>query len=120
MVGEARVVALDAPGHGEHAAVHGPAAGHPRAAVVEVVQRGVAERGEVSDGVLLHAVFEQRQLCRGVGQRETRVGAADVGEQDVPAGFARSEEHTSELQSLMRSSYAAFCLKKKKTEESLV
>src|SRR3546814_9693076 len=27
--------------------------------------------------------------------------------------IARSEEHTSELQSLMRSSYAAFCLKKK-------
>src|SRR3546814_2611324 len=27
----------------------------------------------------------------------------------------RSEEHTSELQSLMRSSYAGFCLKKKKT-----
>src|SRR3546814_1096206 len=27
----------------------------------------------------------------------------------------RSEEHTSELQSLMRSSYAVFCLKKKKT-----
>src|SRR3546814_2200661 len=32
-------------------------------------------------------------------------------------GFAgaRSEEHTSELQSLMRSSYAVFCLKKKNT-----
>src|SRR3546814_9105229 len=28
----------------------------------------------------------------------------------------RSEEHTSELQSLMRSSYAVFCLKKKKTQ----
>src|SRR3546814_3399444 len=28
---------------------------------------------------------------------------------------ARSEEHTSELQSLMRNSYAVFCLKKKKT-----
>src|SRR3546814_9429878 len=28
---------------------------------------------------------------------------------------SRSEEHTSELQSLMRSSYAVFCLKKKKT-----
>src|SRR3546814_8215096 len=28
----------------------------------------------------------------------------------------RSEEHTSELQSLMRSSYAVFCLKKKKTK----
>src|SRR3546814_4990058 len=31
----------------------------------------------------------------------------------LPAA-ARSEEHTSELQSLMRSSYAVFCLKKKK------
>src|SRR3546814_4644899 len=33
---------------------------------------------------------------------------------DLPAG-ARSEEHTSELQSLMRTSYAVFCLKKKTT-----
>src|SRR3546814_4709987 len=31
-------------------------------------------------------------------------------------GQIRSEEHTSELQSLMRSSYAVFCLKKKKTK----
>src|SRR3546814_7490483 len=31
------------------------------------------------------------------------------------ASFARSEEHTSELQSLMRTSYAVFCLKKKTT-----
>src|SRR3546814_3073884 len=30
--------------------------------------------------------------------------------------YDRSEEHTSELQSLMRISYAVFCLKKKKTE----
>src|SRR3546814_3609391 len=30
---------------------------------------------------------------------------------------ARSEEHTSELQSLMRISYAVFCLKKKKTQQ---
>src|SRR3546814_3068460 len=33
---------------------------------------------------------------------------------DAPSGTARSEEHTSELQSLMRISYAVFCLKKKK------
>src|SRR3546814_6218877 len=33
----------------------------------------------------------------------------------VERGF-RSEEHTSELQSLMRISYAVFCLQKKKTE----
>src|SRR3546814_4461410 len=32
-----------------------------------------------------------------------------------PFGIVRSEEHTSELQSLMRISYAVFCLKKKKT-----
>src|SRR3546814_9523200 len=31
----------------------------------------------------------------------------------------RSEEHTSELQSLMRISYAVFCLKKKKTEHTV-
>src|SRR3546814_4945470 len=32
----------------------------------------------------------------------------------------RSEEHTSELQSLMRISYAVFCLKKKKTKNSSI
>src|SRR3546814_1799826 len=40
-----------------------------------------------------------------------------VGGEGVPLGFAfgeRSEEHTSELQSLMRISYAVFCLKKKR------
>src|SRR3546814_4493150 len=31
--------------------------------------------------------------------------------------FSRSEEHTSELQSLMRTSYAVFCLKKKKQKQ---
>src|SRR3546814_2135337 len=35
---------------------------------------------------------------------------------DVATFDFRSEEHTSELQSLMRISYAVFCLKKKKTQ----
>src|SRR3546814_8112714 len=35
----------------------------------------------------------------------------------IDTGTARSEEHTSELQSLMRISYAVFCLKKKKQHE---
>src|SRR3546814_3695350 len=35
----------------------------------------------------------------------------------LPIGVMRSEEHTSELQSLMRISYAVFCLKKKKDRE---
>src|SRR3546814_4276605 len=34
----------------------------------------------------------------------------------TPLDIHRSEEHTSELQSLMRISYAVFCLKKKKTQ----
>src|SRR3546814_5026993 len=36
----------------------------------------------------------------------------DLGEYVVVGGSVRSEEHTSELQSLMRISYAVFCLKK--------
>src|SRR3546814_10895546 len=36
----------------------------------------------------------------------------------VVVGVNRSEEHTSELQSLMRISYAVFCLKKKKIEST--
>src|SRR3546814_7428378 len=36
----------------------------------------------------------------------------------APGLIMRSEEHTSELQSLMRISYAVFCLKKKKKHQS--
>src|SRR3546814_9705283 len=39
-----------------------------------------------------------------------------VAGQRVVRTAVRSEEHTSELQSLMRISYAVFCLKKKKTQ----
>src|SRR3546814_5837253 len=41
---------------------------------------------------------------------------APFGDYDGPWRSHRSEEHTSELQSLMRISYAVFCLKKKKHE----
>src|SRR3546814_8734961 len=40
--------------------------------------------------------------------------AAPEMQPDAPKSEERSEEHTSELQSLMRTSYAVFCLKKKK------
>src|SRR3546814_6807633 len=54
------------------------------------------------------------------GDRFARDPAAPVAAiQDIAdlghAGPPRSEEHTSELQSLMRISYAVFCLKKNKT-----
>src|SRR3546814_6334526 len=45
-------------------------------------------------------------------------GALDEITRDHPNEQLRSEEHTSELQSLMRISYAVFCLKKKTTHTS--
>src|SRR3546814_7350546 len=50
--------------------------------------------------------------CNLVDTRLSTVGR-DVSVTALATG-SRSEEHTSELQSLMRSSYAVFCLKKKK------
>src|SRR3546814_3851883 len=38
----------------------------------------------------------------------------------LPSRWTRSEEHTSELQSLMRISYAVFCLKKKKKKHTKI
>src|SRR3546814_7245613 len=45
---------------------------------------------------------------------DTASGHRSASTAFVPARADRSEEHTSELQSLMRISYAVFCLKKKK------
>src|SRR3546814_2540739 len=59
---------------------------------------------------------------RGRSQGEVDLLAAvqpDAGGADhILDGALRSEEHTSELQSLMRISYAVFCLKKKNTPEN--
>src|SRR3546814_9518898 len=51
--------------------------------------------------------FDWTGFIRGVGVGDDSILVAQ------PSAF-RSEEHTSELQSLMRISYAVFCLKKKK------
>src|SRR3546814_9036259 len=50
-----------------------------------------------------------------VAALETDYGRAVRKAFDQRGDCTRSEEHTSELQSLMRSSYAVFCLKKKNT-----
>src|SRR3546814_6041281 len=49
-----------------------------------------------------------------VGRGESRNAGANVLGGKIKEEASRSEEHTSELQSLMRISYAVFCLKKKK------
>src|SRR3546814_983421 len=55
------------------------------------------------------------------GDSDRRGAAAQDGREVEQEPAGRSEEHTSELQSLMRNSYAVFCLKKKiqKTKERL-
>src|SRR3546814_4672946 len=84
---------------------------------------GVDHRGGVVDRVAV--AFVQRtgdqpdaavaggaaQDLLGVAGQALRVGGVHA----EAAQLARSEEHTSELQSLMRISYAVFCLKKKKS-----
>src|SRR3546814_8733312 len=50
--------------------------------------------------------------------RLRRVAAIAAGAV-TPVGWVRSEEHTSELQSLMRISYAVFCLKKTKKQTTI-
>src|SRR3546814_9451770 len=76
-------------------------------------------------------ILDNRQLCSGNSRSFTQGGAYEPAP-DTSTGLpacrrrragavgrrmpavARSEEHTSELQSLMRLSYAVFCLEKKK------
>src|SRR3546814_5256063 len=95
-----------------------------------------AARGAAAIGVFLSVMrqshFLEQALCVvDLVHRPTHVARVDVdragqfGVED-PAGAQalvvaveqqpRSEEHTSELQSLMRISYAVFCLKKKKEQ----
>src|SRR3546814_1603160 len=60
------------------------------------------------------------QAVQRLGLRRRKLAVCDIGLHGLRvapgriAVAARSEEHTSELQSLMRISYAVFCLKKKK------
>src|SRR3546814_5410063 len=79
--------------HGRHLAVH-----RHRAAAHHAAEHLV-------DGLVAEADPQHRHLrSQPLDQFD-----ADAG----TVGIARSEEHTSELQSLMRISYAVFCLKKK-------
>src|SRR3546814_1878981 len=72
-----------------------------------------SSRAHVAHGLLDHLRVDAARLER-LGQARGRVGGQVLGLVAAQA-FAdvRSEEHTSELQSLMRISYAVFCLKKK-------
>src|SRR3546814_2740008 len=85
----------------------------------------LAEKGTKIDGLPvlggvadLPAILAEHPLLAGVigiGANHVRRMIAQKAERLCPSlKWARSEEHTSELQSLMRISYAVFCLNKKK------
>src|SRR3546814_3878546 len=64
--------------------------------------------------VVAHADMADDDVVRVLDEdRRAPFRAARMGDDDAAARRRRSEEHTSELQSLMRISYAVFCLKNK-------
>src|SRR3546814_5774569 len=67
------------------------------------------------DGMISAARFRRARLAAGVELEFLKQPYRDAGWDQVigSSGTIKSEEHTSELQSLMRISYAVFCLKKK-------
>src|SRR3546814_10028933 len=73
---------------------------------------GHRREGRRQRGVALLAV---EQVADPARQRRPRAGRPFDGVGEL--GRMRSEEHTSELQSLMRISYAVFCLKKNNTKK---
>src|SRR3546814_9696507 len=77
------------------------------------------EDHHVLAGVEVHQLDQQPPEAVGhavnlLGERSEVTSILKLCFEELP----RSEEHTSELQSLMRISYAVFCLKKKKTAEN--
>src|SRR3546814_5275566 len=70
-------------------------------------------------GVAVQAVGELRRAAHDLRHQLQQVGVVVEQREELHAG-RRSEEHTSELQSLMRISYAVFCLKKKKKHTTIV
>src|SRR3546814_10055766 len=81
---------------------------------VESELRARCERREVHPRQFQRARLGLEQVQRG----DAGAALQQLRRQVAPAGAeVRSEEHTSELQSLMRTTYAVFCLKKKNKDK---
>src|SRR3546814_2621980 len=80
---------------------------------LQAIEAGAAFRAihERHGGVEISEVRRQLSACQQDATRHLAAGR--TGEAIRSYQDQRSEEHTSELQSLMRTSYAVFCLKKK-------
>src|SRR3546814_9778265 len=94
-----------------------PQAGHEAAALIVEQDRG-PRVGFFGDEAAIDRRDPLRmadiEAVRRQGLHEARLKAAVAALGRLQRRIGRSEEHTSELQSLMRISYAVFCLKKKK------
>src|SRR3546814_6883425 len=94
-----------------------PAGGGGRPRLLRLRQRDQRRlRRAAGAGGRFVAVLQSRFVRRSQRAEQLPVRRRRASERRGPAGDrARSEEHTSELQSLMRNSYAVFCLQKKNT-----
>src|SRR3546814_8045723 len=72
----------------------------------------------LAPGVVLDLVALDAAEAEIPGFRMREIEAGDRRGRPHREGLGRSEEHTSELQSIMRISYAVFCLKKKKNTKN--
>src|SRR3546814_5855095 len=81
-----------------------------------VIVRGFQALGAAAamsvSSALIRSIYPLSHLGRGLSLN-TVIAASAAAFAPTVGGAIRSEEHTSELQSLMRISYAVFCLKKK-------
>src|SRR3546814_7319102 len=91
------------------------------------LQQPAAEMDAVGADALLHraeqdhlqvAAMDRQLRCVIAGETPARLAEGELAMPVVEAHLLRSEEHTSELQSLMRISYAVFCLQKKKKKNT--
>src|SRR3546814_9970795 len=91
----------------------------PQAAIsaARTMRRRGSQRDKAGAGPIvplrIGGILAKRRSLFGTGTRRARIGGPAAC---VQAG--RSEEHTSELQSLMRISYDVFCLKKKHSQNT--
>src|SRR3546814_4074498 len=82
---------------------------------VSNAQEAIAEEQDGGDNVIVVTAQRQAQSLQDVPIAVSAFSAEALESQQIEnaSDLQRSEEHTSELQSLMRNSYAVFCLKKK-------
>src|SRR3546814_2611800 len=97
---------------------------HDAVFVDEVVPHGLDEAGMrlrllVGGGGLDQLAGAVVDVVVALARAVDAVGPVQAGVEPLRRIGCRSEEHTSELQSLMRNSYAVFCLKQKKWKRQM-